>query len=225
MRAQTYRPRVQNGSVVRRQTAATARKSSAKKSVAVKRATVAGRDQGASVLWVLLLIGMIIAGIFIYSIRSQNKAIYLSQTESSLKKELGDLANRQRHEMVEQNAALKPDESFKAAVRSGLIQPSLTRQGVEKQQQPASPLIKKAKATEEDVSIAPRAGYNAVNKNINNNNKENKRKLAATAKTVNKASGIRSRDQKSIRKNVVKTVRTGRQASPKAQPVRLQKKR
>ncbi|MBK8316846.1 MAG: hypothetical protein IPL01_23670 [Acidobacteria bacterium] len=224
MRAQTYRPRVQNGSVVRRQTAATARKSSAKKSVAVKRATVAGRDQGASVLWVLLLIGMIIAGIFIYSIRSQNKAIYLSQTESSLKKELGDLANRQRHEMVEQNAALKPDESFKTAVRSGLIQPSLTRQGVEKQQQQqASPLIKKVKATEEDVSIAPRAGYNAVNKNINN--KENKRKLAATAKTVNKASGIRSRDQKSIRKNVVKTARTGRQASPKAQPVRLQKKR
>lgn len=224
MRAQTYRPRVQNGSVVRRQTAATARKSSAKKAVAAKRATVAGRDQGSSVLWMLLLIGMIIAGIFIYSIRSQNKAIYLSQTESSLKKELGDLANRQRHEMVEQNAALKPDESFKAAVRSGLIQPSLTRQGVEKQQQPASPLIKKAKATEEDVSIAPRAGYNAVNKNINNN-KENKRKLSATAKTVNKASGIRSRDQKSIRKNVVKTVRTGRQASPKAQPVRLQKKR
>lgn len=224
MRAQTYRPRVQNGSVVRRQTAATARKSSAKKAVAAKRATVAGRDQGSSVLWMLLLIGMIIAGIFIYSIRSQNKAIYLSQTESSLKKELGDLANRQRHEMVEQNAALKPDESFKAAVRSGLIQPSLTRQGVEKQQQPASPLIKKAKATEEDVSIAPRARYNAVNKNINNN-KENKRKLATTAKTVNKASGIRSRDQKSIRKNVVKTVRTGRQASPKAQPVRLQKKR
>ncbi|MBK7601558.1 MAG: hypothetical protein IPJ07_24755 [Acidobacteria bacterium] len=219
MRAQTYRPRVQNGSVVRRQTAATARKSSAKKAVAVKRATVAGRDQGASVLWMLLLIGMIIAGIFIYSIRSQNKAIYLSQTESSLKKELGDLANRQRHEMVEQNAALKPDESFKTAVRSGLIQPSLTRQGVEKQQQQASPLIKKVKATEEDVSIAPRAGYNAVN------NKENKRKLAATAKTVNKASGIRSRDQKSIRKNVVKTARTGRQASPKAQPVRLQKKR
>ena len=214
---------MQNGSVVRRQTAATARKSSAKKAVAAKRATVAGRDQGASVLWMLLLIGMIIAGIFIYSIRSQNKAIYLSQTESSLKKELGDLANRQRHEMVEQNAALKPDESFKAAVRSGLIQPSLTRQGVEKQQQPASPLIKKAKATEEDVSIAPRARYNAVNKNINN--KENKRKLATTAKTVNKASGIRSRDQKSIRKNVVKTVRTGRQASPKAQPVRLQKKR
>ncbi len=217
---------MQNGSVVRRQTAATARKSSAKKAVAAKRASVAGRDQGSSVLWMLLLIGMIIAGIFIYSIRSQNKAIYLSQTESSLKRELGDLANRQRHEMVEQNAALKPDESFKTAVRSGLIQPSLTRQGVEKQQQPAaSPLIKKAKATEEDVSLAPRAGYNAVNKNIKNSNKENKRKLAATAKTVNKASGIRSRDRKSNRKNVVKTAQTGRQASAKAQPVRLQKKR
>ena len=69
MRAQTYRPRVQNGSVVRRQTAETARTSSAEKSVAVKRGTVAGTDQGASVLWGLQLIGQIIAGIFIYSIK------------------------------------------------------------------------------------------------------------------------------------------------------------
>jgi cytoskeletal protein RodZ len=132
MRAQTYRPRIQNGPVAKRRTRAAAEKVS-DRSVRSRRSSRNKRRQsyewheGSRVLWVLIFIGALVAAGFIYALRSQISAHQLGQAEAQLKAELEEIANRQRYEIHEQQRALSPREADRAARQAGLIQPRLNQ--------------------------------------------------------------------------------------------------
>ncbi|QQS46284.1 MAG: hypothetical protein IPM66_20600 [Acidobacteriota bacterium] len=134
MAVRTIRPRVQNGTVVRRSTPA--RKTSARKQAPKTSGRVAGRAKGSRqarrkasggsrVFWLLILVASVMASGFIYSLRSQVAMHRLGQMESNLRGELEDIANRQRYEVMEQQRAINPQQSESAARQSGLVQPRL----------------------------------------------------------------------------------------------------
>jgi hypothetical protein len=132
MRAQTYRPRIQNGPVAKRRTRAVAEKAAersgrSRRSSRNKRRQSSERQQGSRVLWMLIFIGALVAAGFIFALRSQISAHQLGQAEAQLKTELEEIANRQRYEILEQQRALSPREAERAAKEAGLIQPRLNQ--------------------------------------------------------------------------------------------------
>jgi hypothetical protein len=76
----------------------------------------------------LICIGAFLGTGFVLAMRSQINAFQLARAEAQLRTELDEIANRQRYEILEQQRALNPRESDRAAKRAGLIQPSLKRQ-------------------------------------------------------------------------------------------------
>lgn len=208
MKVQTYRPRVQNKTVARRQAG---RRPGG--SASAKTAARASAD-GSGILWGLLLFGALIGGIFIYSVRTQNKALMLSQTEASLKRELGDLANRQRHEMARQNGALMPEEAARAATRSGLVQPVLSRQGAERgPAAPADERVRSDSPARGEVSRAARgeqgkvAGRKPVA--VKSRHRAEGRAMARTGERAGGRAGDRAGARAPGRKNAVNRVEGG----------------
>jgi len=138
MKARTYRPKVQNGTVVKRRTRAGGQKSPTRPARSKSTKTAAGRRKissrktaeksgGARVLWMLILAGAIVATGFIYALRAQINIHQLGQMESALKDELDEIANRQRYQIFEQQRAVSPQQIDNAARQAGLVQPGLVR--------------------------------------------------------------------------------------------------
>ncbi len=130
MRAQTYRPRVQNGPIAKRRNRPATKKVSERTSTARRASSRARRGQverrtGSRVLWSLMLIGALVAAGFLSALNSQISTYRLGQAEAELKAELDEIANRQRFDILEQQRALSPGESDRAARQMGLVQPSL----------------------------------------------------------------------------------------------------
>lgn len=122
MKAQTYRPRVQNGTVARRHSRAATNR------VASRRASekVAVRD-GSPVLWTIIAIGTVIAAGFLLALQSQLNIYQMGQKDAELKAEFHDMANRQRVETLRQQQALNDAENAVLAQQNGLLQPKLSR--------------------------------------------------------------------------------------------------
>jgi hypothetical protein len=133
MRAQTYRPRVQNGTITKRpkrkvsSQAAERRASPRRSPQRGRRSHKRGRHEGSNLFMSLVLIGALVAAGFVFALRSQINARQLGQAELRLRNELDDIANRQRYEVLEQQRAMSLSESDRAAQQAGLIQPSFNQ--------------------------------------------------------------------------------------------------
>lgn len=123
MKAQHSHPRVRSGSIAKRRTPPIAREA-ARPSLARRRRR-AEQEQGTSVLWLLMMIGGVVAAGFIFALRSQHTVHQLDQAEAQLRNDLERIATYQRHLALEQQRALSVRESEQMAKQSGLIQPKL----------------------------------------------------------------------------------------------------
>jgi hypothetical protein len=125
MRAQTYRPRVQNGPISKRKTSASR---AATRKTTARRAPQRGRRksrerEGSNLFLSLVIVGALVATGFVFSLRSQISARQIGEAETRLRTELDDIANQQRYEILERQRATRPSESDRAAQQAGLIQP------------------------------------------------------------------------------------------------------
>jgi hypothetical protein len=134
MRAQTYRPRVQNGTITKRPNRSVSSKASERRA-STRRAPNRGRrsykrsrQEGSNLFMTLVFIGAFVAAGFVFALRSQINARHLGQAEMRLRSELDDIANRQRYEVLEQQRAMSLSESDRAAQQAGLIQPRFNQQ-------------------------------------------------------------------------------------------------
>ncbi len=131
MRAQTYRPRIQNGPVTKRRGGGGASKVAAKsRSSRSRRSRKKTRQEGSNVLLMLMITGAIVAAGFVFALRSQINAHHISQAEAQLREELDEIANQQRYEILQQQRALSPRESDRKAREAGLVQPKLNQPAV-----------------------------------------------------------------------------------------------
>jgi len=85
------------------------------------------RGQGARVIWLLMIIGGLIASGFVLAQRSQINAHQFRQAEEKVKTQLDELANHQRFLALEKERAINTQESDRIAKQSGLIQPRMTK--------------------------------------------------------------------------------------------------
>lgn len=129
MRAQTYRPRVQNGPITKRSKRPVAAKSSERRASA-RRAPQRGRgsnkrkrQEGSNLFMSLIIIGALVVAGFVFALRSQINARQLGQAETKLRAELDEIANRQRYEVLERQRVMSMGESDRAAQTAGLVQP------------------------------------------------------------------------------------------------------
>jgi hypothetical protein len=129
MRAQTYRPRVQNGTITKRSKRTVSSKVSERRASARRapnrgrRSYKRSRREGSNLFMTLVFIGALVAAGFVFALRSQINARQLGQAEMRLRSELDDIANRQRYEVLDQQRAMSLRESDRAAQQAGLIQP------------------------------------------------------------------------------------------------------
>jgi hypothetical protein len=148
MRVQTYRTKIQNGVVSKRRNRPAASRASRRpvrrrerekagekgSSTRVRRSGASGsrrsrqRQRGANVLWMLMLVGALLACGFVLAMRSQINVYQLGQAETQLKSELDEMANRQRYELLQRERALNPRKIDRAAKQAGLVQPALKLQ-------------------------------------------------------------------------------------------------
>ena len=150
MRVQTYRTKIQNGVVSKRRNrpaisqsskrperkreSGGARERGSGRSKQTHRAGASGkrrsrqRQRGSNVLWMLMIVGAVLACGFVFAMRSQINVYQLGQAEAQLKSELDEMANRQRYEMLERERALSPSKIDRAAKLAGLVQPGLKLQ-------------------------------------------------------------------------------------------------
>src|SRR5262245_4264408 len=144
MRVQTYRTKIQNGVVSKRRNRPAVSQASrrpVRKKVGekgsrtrVRRSGASGsrrsrqRQRGANVLWMLMLVGALLAGGFVFAMRSQINVYQYGQAEAQLKSELDEMTNRQRYEMLQRERALNPRKIDRAAKQAGLVQPGLKLQ-------------------------------------------------------------------------------------------------
>jgi hypothetical protein len=133
MRAQTYRPRIQNGTITKRPKRTVSSKASERRASARRapnrgrRSHKRSRQEGSNLFMTLVFIGALVAAGFVFALRSQINARQLGQAEMRLRSELDDIANRQRYEVLEQQRAMSLSESDRAAQQAGLIQPSFNQ--------------------------------------------------------------------------------------------------
>jgi hypothetical protein len=129
MRARTYRPKVQNGTITKRSMRTVSAQASERRASArrapnrERRSSRRSRQEGSNLFMTLVLIGALVAAGFVFALRSQINARQVGQAEMRLRSELDDIANRQRYEILEQQRAMSLRESERAAQRAGLIQP------------------------------------------------------------------------------------------------------
>jgi hypothetical protein len=141
MRTKRYLPRIQNGSVVKRQTRsknpATSRAFSAQKSVVQTRSRVRPNQIGAGsnaegggsrVMWLMLMVGIGLSAVFVFALRSQINAYQLGRAEEQLREKLDQYAAQQKFLTLDQQRALNTSESDRAGRAGGLNQLKLDQQ-------------------------------------------------------------------------------------------------
>jgi hypothetical protein len=136
MRAQTYRPRIQNGTVSRRSKSTIDSKASGRRGTSrhsSQPARRAGRrqknrrEEGSNLFLTLVFVGALVATGFVFALRSQIHARELGQAEQRLRSELDEIADQQRYDVLEQQRTTSLRESERAAQQAGLIQPRLNQ--------------------------------------------------------------------------------------------------
>jgi len=108
-RSAIYRPRVQNGPVAKRP--AVSRSVPRNDGKAAKRTRSRTREgavvaEGATVLYAVIGIGLVLSAGFVFALRTQGRIHRLGIDDAKLKSELHEVANRQRSETLEQQKAL-----------------------------------------------------------------------------------------------------------------------
>lgn len=145
MKAQQNHPPLRSIVVAKRRTPPAIREAAATPARRVPRHQ-AEQEQGTRLLWLLLIIGALVAAGFIFALRSQHTVHELGQAEAQLRNDLDRISLYQRHLALEQQRALSVRESEQMAKQSGLIQPKL----------PTAPLTPRA-TTRADIVAKPAA--------------------------------------------------------------------
>src|SRR5262245_37381923 len=147
MRTPRHLPGVRNGAVAKRQTRS---KNPAKSSRALgmfsigagtprsrqnlrrlsSRASDRRRSEGrgARVMWMMILIGVALAAVFVFALRSQINAYRIAQAEEQLKTKLDEYSSQQEFLTLDQQRALSAGEVERAARRNGLDYLKLDRE-------------------------------------------------------------------------------------------------
>jgi hypothetical protein len=125
MRARTYRPKVQNGTISKRNRSTGSEKASRPSARRGKRQKNRRevREEGPNLFLTLVMVGALVAMGFVFALRSQINTRQLGQAEERLKSELDDIADQQRYDVLEQQRTMSLQESDRAAQEAGLIQP------------------------------------------------------------------------------------------------------
>jgi hypothetical protein len=172
MRTKRYLPKIQNGAVARRQVRsknpATARafgKLGARKSAAPSRSRGAanragarhdGEGRGSKVMWTMILIGVTLAAVFVFALRSQINAYRLAQAEEQLRQKLDQYSAQQKFLTLDQQRAMNTSESDRAGREGGLnqlkldTQSSLRGASIQKAVHQLSEPAKASQASQED---------------------------------------------------------------------------
>lgn len=124
MKAQQVHPRIRSGVVAKRRTPPATREAAVAPTRRPRRRQTE-QEQGTSVLWLLMMIGALVAAGFLFALRSQHTVHELGQAEAQLRNDLDRISLYQRHLALEQQRSLSVRESEQMAKQSGLIQPKL----------------------------------------------------------------------------------------------------
>ena len=127
-RSAIYRPRVQNGPLANRP--AVSRSVPRNDGKAAKRARSRTREgavvsEGATVLYAVIGIGLVLSAGFVFALRTQGRIHRLGIDDTKLKSELHEVANRQRSETLEQQKALHQADTT-ALLQPGPVTGSVT---------------------------------------------------------------------------------------------------
>jgi hypothetical protein len=79
-------------------------------------------------MWVMIMVGIGLAAVFVFALRSQINAYKLGQAEEQLKEKLDQYATRQKFLTLDQQRALNTSESDRAGRAGGLNQLKLDQQ-------------------------------------------------------------------------------------------------
>lgn len=129
MKARTYRPKVQNGTITRRNKRAAKPRASASSTRGRGRSggKEGRREEGPNLFLTLVMVGALVAMGFVFAIRSQISTRQLGKAEERLRGELDEIADQQRYDVLEQQRTTSLGESDRAAQQAGLIQPRLSQ--------------------------------------------------------------------------------------------------
>ncbi|MBO0799661.1 MAG: hypothetical protein J2P31_12640 [Blastocatellia bacterium] len=129
MKARTYRPKVQNGTITKRNKRAAKPRASASSRRGRRRpGSREGRgEEGPSLFLTLVMVGALVAMGFVFAIRSQISTRQLGKAEERLRGDLDEIADQQRYDVLEQQRTMSLGESDRTAQQAGLIQPRLSQ--------------------------------------------------------------------------------------------------
>ncbi len=122
MRAQHHRTQNHPGVIARRRPTPTA--SSVQRR---PRRKSEKRGQGARVIWLMMILGSLVASGFLLAQRSQINTHQLRQAEETFKTQLDEMTNQQRYLALEKERATNAQESDRIAKQAGLVQPEFKR--------------------------------------------------------------------------------------------------
>lgn len=84
-------------------------------------------NKSARAIWMMVIVGSVIGGIFVLAQKYQVSTLHLKRAEESLKSEFDTLASQQRYLNFQRDKALSTQESQKAAGEFNLAQPGFGR--------------------------------------------------------------------------------------------------
>lgn len=145
MKAQTIRPKVQNGSIarraprgettasrptVRRTTRSTVRKTAPAQTRTSRRRTKpeTQREPDSKIFWMIIVLGTLLTAGFLFGVRSQINTLQLNQAEEKLRDQIDRYSAEQKYLNLDQQRALSPRSREQAVKESGLVQMKLDAQ-------------------------------------------------------------------------------------------------
>ena len=163
MRAQHHRTPIHPGVITRRRPNPSA--SSPSSGQRRSRHKTEKRGQGARVIWLMMIVGSLVASGFLLAQRSQINAHQLRQAEEKFRTQLDDMTNQQRYLALEKERATNAQESDRIAKQAGLIQPQLKKgnQATVSQPSPAKSAVSVTPADEAPVVATRRLAKSTVN--------------------------------------------------------------
>lgn len=161
MRAQHHRTPIHPGVIARRRTHSSA--SSPSSGQRRSRHKAEKRGQGARVIWLMMIIGSLVASGFLLAQRSQINAHQLRQAEEKFRTQLDDMTNQQRYLALEKERATNAQESDRIAKQAGLIQPQLKKGN---QVVASQPSLAKSPVTTAPAEKAPVAAKQIVRSSV-----------------------------------------------------------
>jgi hypothetical protein len=176
MRVQNSRPKVHTGTLTKRRIVSSASTSTNGNTTRSRNShrRPESREQGARVLWILMIIGGLIGSGFVMAQHSQINVHQFKQAEEKVKTQLDEMTNQQRYLALEKERAINTRESERIAKQSGLLQPKLDSAVAPKPT--AEPVAKPNPA----AKATPSLGVKTLAKPENKSNGRSAAKLAAS---------------------------------------------